>query len=73
MIWDQVSATLDVIGKVLVSYTVLKVHHRMLKEHKFDDAVYKDIRQEQIMGIIGIILMLVAYGIKMLELTGLIG
>ncbi len=32
--------TLDLVGKVLVSYTVIAVHYRFRKEHKIDEAVF---------------------------------
>ncbi|MBU0625708.1 hypothetical protein KKF05_05200 [Patescibacteria group bacterium] len=57
---------MDVVGKILLSYTVLKVHRRMLKEHKMDKAVYREIKIEQLLGIIGICLMVGAYLIKIL-------
>jgi len=59
------SSTLDLIGKVMISYTALAVHFRMLKEHKMDEQVYKEIRRERIIGVLGIIFMVAAYLIKL--------
>ena len=68
----QIADTMDVIGKVLVSYAVIKVHHRMLKEHQMDDAVYNEIKAEQTLGFVSIGLMVGAYVLKMLAHAGII-
>ena len=52
---------LDVMGKLLVAYTAIAVHHRFLKEHKIDAAVFKTMRREQIIGIIGVVLIIVGF------------
>lgn len=67
-----IAATLDVVGKILVSYTVLKVHHRMLEEHQMDDRVFREIKTEQKIGMVGILLMVAAYLLKIVSLYGLI-
>tara|TARA_B100001971_G_C17987727_1_gene430736 strand:+ start:420 stop:629 length:210 start_codon:yes stop_codon:yes gene_type:complete len=46
--------TLDVIGKVMVAFTAIMVHHRFRKEHKIDERVFQTMRREQVVGIIGI-------------------
>ncbi|GIW66505.1 MAG: hypothetical protein KatS3mg095_0403 [Candidatus Parcubacteria bacterium] len=53
--------TLDVIGKLMVAYTTIAVHYRVWKEHKIDREVFEAMRREQIIGIIGIILIIVGY------------
>ena len=63
---------MDVVGKVLVSYAVIKVHHRMLKERQMDDIAYNEIKTEQKMGFISIGLMVGAYLVKMLLSAGIL-
>jgi len=53
--------TLDVVGKVLVAYAAIKVHHRFWKEHKVDEFVFKAMKREQIIGITGIILIIIGF------------
>lgn len=53
--------TLDVIGKIMVAYTAIAVHRRVWKEHKIDKAVFAAMRNEQIIGIIGIVLIVIGY------------
>lgn len=62
---EFLSHTLDVIGKVLISYTVISVHYRFRKEHKIDEAVFSQMKREQVIGIIGIILIIVGYLLKL--------
>ena len=63
--------TLDLFGKVLVSYTVIAVHYRFRKEHKVDEAVFKQMRKEQILGIIGIVLIIAGYILEIPSIVNL--
>jgi len=53
--------TLDVIGKIMVAFTAIMVHHRMLNEHKIDKIVFRSMKQEQMIGLLGIIFIVVGY------------
>ncbi len=53
--------TLDLIGKILVSYTAIAVHYRYRKEHKMDDYVFKMMKREQVIGVFGIALLILGY------------
>lgn len=52
---------LDVIGKIMVAYTAIAVHRRVWKEHKIDEIVFKVMKNEQIIGIAGIILIIIGF------------
>lgn len=52
---------LDVIGKVMVAYTAIAVHHRFWKEHKIDEFVFRAMKREQIIGVAGIIFIIVGF------------
>jgi len=58
---EILAETLDIVGKIMVSYTALMVHHRVRKEHKIDEKVFKDMKSEQIIGLLGILFMIAAY------------
>lgn len=58
---------LDIIGKVMVAFTVIAVHHRFRKEHKVDELVFKAMKQEQLIGIIGIIFMIIGFFLQLSE------
>jgi len=53
--------TLDTLGEILLGVTVLKVHFHVIKEHKIDTDVLKEMRLEQVLGILAVILIIVGY------------
>lgn len=58
---EFIGFTLDIIGKVMIAFTVIMVHRRVWKEHKIDITVYREMRREQIIGVLGIILIIIGY------------
>ncbi|MFH1611646.1 MAG: hypothetical protein ABIA83_03550 [Patescibacteria group bacterium] len=56
--------TIQTIGEVMIGITILYVHHKMLREKKFDKKVFADIRIEQWTGLIGIIMIIFGYIIQ---------
>lgn len=53
--------TLSTTGTILVSYMAIAVHYRVRKEHKIDETVFKHMKREQIVGFVGIVLILIGY------------
>ena len=62
-------ATLDIIGTVFIAYAALRVHHRVLAEHKVDEKVFRSMKIEQKIGILGVFLILTGY---IMELVAII-
>jgi len=60
--------TLDVIGKILIAMAALMVHHRVLHEHKIDRKVYRSMKVEQGYGILGVVLIVAAYVLRITNL-----
>ncbi|MCH8987103.1 hypothetical protein IIA94_02970 [Patescibacteria group bacterium] len=60
-----IGETLDVVGKIMIAFTVLMVHHRFRKEHKVDEKVFKAMRREQIIGLLGIALIVIGYFLRL--------
>ena len=60
------SETIEMIGHLLVAYTVIMVHYRFWREHKIDRKVFLEMRREQIIGMIGVAFMLTGYFIKII-------
>ena len=58
---ELIGFILDIIGKVMIAFTALMVHHRFSVEHKVDEKVFAVMRREKIIGILGIILMIVGF------------
>jgi uncharacterized membrane protein YidH (DUF202 family) len=61
---ELIGFTLEILGKILIAYTALRVHFRFRKEHKIDSKVFNTMRREQIVGIIGITLIILGYIIQ---------
>lgn len=66
---EIIALTFDVVGKIMVAYTAIRVHFRVWREHKIDDMVFAEMKREQIAGISGIILIAIGYFIKVFLLV----
>ena len=53
------------LGAILVARTALRVHHRVWKEHKIDQHVFKEMHREQRYGLFGIVAMIFGLVIDM--------
>jgi len=58
---ENLAFTVDIIGKVMIAYTALAVHNRVRKDHKIDKDVFRTMKHEKIIGILGIVLMIAGY------------
>lgn len=56
---------LDVIGKVMVAYTAIAVHRHFFKEHKIDETVFNAMKREQVIGVVGIILIVIGFFLQL--------
>ena len=63
----MIIATLEVVGTVLIGWAALRVHHRVLYEHKIDERVMKVMRTEQKLGFFGIFMVVLAYVLYLLQ------
>jgi len=57
--------TFDFTGKVLVAIMAILVHMKIRKAHKIDTEVIKEIYLEELMGVVGILLIVTGYILKM--------
>lgn len=55
------SITLDTLGTVFIAYAALSVHYRVLKEHKIDEKVFIAMRREQVLGVLGVLMIIVGF------------
>lgn len=63
---EYIATTLDFIGKLLIAYTALRVHHRFLSEHRVDKLVFKAMKKEQRLGVLGIVFIVAGYFLQVL-------
>ena len=64
-----ISEFLKTSGEILIGLTAIMVHRRVWKEHKIDEAVYREMKQEQGLGIVGIMLLLGGFMVDILRVT----
>ncbi len=53
--------SLRIVGEVFIGISVLLVHRRMMKDHKIDKKVIRDIKKEQMVGALGISFIIIGY------------
>lgn len=66
--WFITGATFDVVGKVLIGVAVLLVHRHVMKEHKIDKDVLREMKIEQVLGGLGILFIIIGYLIHIINL-----
>jgi hypothetical protein len=57
--------TFDFAGKVIIGIMAILVHMKIRKAHKIDTEVLNEIYVEEIMGILGILLIVAGYFLKL--------
>lgn len=67
LILEIIGRTFDVIGKLLIAFTAIMVHHRFLREHKVDNEVFKIMKREQGLAVLGVVFLVLGY---ILEIIG---
>jgi len=58
---EFIGFSIDVVGKIMVAFTAVMVHYRFRKEHKIDEKVFRAMRREQLLGVIGILLIILGF------------
>jgi len=56
-----IGITLDVIGTILIAYTVLRVHNRAREERAIDSRVINEMKKERATSIVGIVFIIIGY------------
>lgn len=62
---------LDTIGKLMVAYTSVMVHHRFRHEHKVDEQVFTAMKNEQVFGFAGMVLIVVGASMELWAMVNL--
>ncbi len=59
--------TLDMIGKIMIAFTAIMVHHRFLQEHRVDEQVFRTMKREQRIAMIGVAFMVIGFILEMVS------
>ena len=62
---QQIALTADFVGKVLLGLSVLLVHRHVARAKKINAPVLKDMKKEQVIALIGIVLITFGYILHM--------
>jgi uncharacterized membrane protein YidH (DUF202 family) len=62
--------TLQTIGELIIGLSIVRVHVRIMQEHKLDKKVYRSIKREKFWAIIGIVLIIIGYTLKVAHVSG---
>ena len=65
--FENLGFTLDFIGKILLGLMAILVHRRVRKEHRIDKKVLKEMKLEQIIGLLSIIFITLGYVFHLLD------
>jgi len=63
-----IGITLDVIGTILIAYTVLRVHNRAREERAIDSRVINEMKKEEGGSIVGSVFIIIGYIFQMFGL-----
>ncbi len=58
--------TVQMAGEVIIAFTLLRVHHRVLSDRKIDKKVFAEMKIEQKVGYLGLILIIAGYLMQVL-------
>lgn len=53
--------TFGIIGKVILAFTVISVHRKIVKEHKIDGKVLHEMIRERNLAFLGLVFMVIGY------------
>lgn len=63
---EHIPDLLEAVGTVLIAWAALKVHHRVLHQHKMDQYVFKSMKFEQRLGMFGVLLVVGGFLVRIL-------
>lgn len=66
---EVAAVVFELSGEILIAITAIMVHRRVWREHKIDLRVYKAMRREQVMGVLGIVSLIIGKSIELFLLS----
>lgn len=57
---------LELLGEILIAYSVIRAHASVIEQHKIDEDVLKTLKGEQRYAIVGIIFIVMAFAIRLI-------
>lgn len=63
----HIGRTLTLVGDLLIIVMVLWVHHKLETDKRVDQRVLRSLRQEWLLALVGIVLLVVGYALELLS------
>ncbi len=63
MSFKLISLVVETLGTLMIAFAALRVHHRVLHDHDIDQNVFQAMKIEQIIGVIGVLMVLASFTI----------
>ena len=60
---ELISLSFETAGTLMIAWAALSVHHRVLNEHKITSKVFRIMRLEQRLGILGMVFVAAGYAL----------
>lgn len=67
MTFTIIATLLQTPGTLMIAYAALRVHHRLLHDHKMDEAVFVTMKKEQRIGKLGVLLLVIGFIFELLH------
>lgn len=61
-----ISNILELLGEILVVISVVRVHSKVLEDHKIDQEVLESIKGEKRYAIVGLVFIIIAFAIRII-------
>lgn len=65
---ELLSLSLETAGTLMIAWAALRVHHRVLNEHKITGKVFRIMRLEQKLGVLGMMFVVAGYLLHLIAL-----
>lgn len=66
MMLENITLTLGAVGTLLIAWAALRVHHRVLNDHKISPRVSRIMQIEQKLGVLGMVMVFAGYVLNIL-------
>lgn len=66
---EIVGITIGTVGKLMIAWTAIAVHRRVLLEHKIDKKVFQEMVLERKVGLGGVVLIVIGWGLEVLPIA----
>ena len=64
---ELIGLAFELVGTIMIAVMALSVHHHMIKEHKIDNIVFRQMNIEQKVGFFGVFLLITGFFLQVIS------